>query len=128
MFFIVCLIASLYGCGGVSDDFFVISHQDVAVSKNISVDSNGRLLNAIEFSRTKINTIEDNTLAENVVVKVTETITSTLGINPIGKPDYIYVYDVSALLRDSYGYTTLTHGEVVMLQLLTINSQCLLKM
>ena len=106
LFFIVCLIASLYGCGGVSDDFFVISHQDVAVSKNISVDSNGRLLNAIEFSRTKINTIEDNTLAENVVVKVTETMTSTLGINPIGKPDYIYVYDVSALLRDSYGYTT----------------------
>ena len=99
LLFIVCLIASLYGCGGSAVDYFGISHQDIVKRDNTTISPRGQFSKPITFtSGATINTTEDNTMAENVVVNVTETMTSNIGVNPIGKPDYIYVYDIKAEL------------------------------
>ena len=92
-------IACLYGCGGGASDYFGISHQDILKKDNTTISPRGQFSKPIIFpSGATINTTEDNTMAENVVVNVTETMTGNIGVNPIGKPDYIYVYDIKAEL------------------------------
>lgn len=108
LLFAVVFIACLYGCGGTATDYLGISNQKVSETKIVRIDDSGKLLAPIEFygSGARFETPENNTLTENVVVTVTETKTDVLGINPIGNPDYIYLYDVSAELVDSLGNKT----------------------
>ena len=101
LFFTVGLIAFLYGCGGGSSDYFGIAHQDISKKINTRVDSFGRFTATFPSSGAIIKAEEANTMTEGVLVKVTETMTDSLGVNPIGKPDHINIYEITAELVDS---------------------------
>lgn len=106
IFLATALMVFLYGC---SDDYYIIPHQDVSNQLNTTVNSSGRFSEAITFpSGASFNTTEDNTMSEGVVVNVTETMTEALGINPIGNPEYINVYNVTAELVNDGKRTEVT--------------------
>ena len=107
LLFAVVFIACLYGCGGGSIDLYGITTQDISKTQHVCIDNSGQFPGAVIFdSGTSIDTTENNTMSENVVVTITETKTDKTGINPIGKPDYIYLYDIRAELVNSLGGRT----------------------
>ena len=102
----MAFVGLLFGCHSGGHSPFAIP-QGVSESKNASINANGQLPAPITFtSGAKIETTEDNTMTENVVVHVTETKTDAAGLNPIGNPAYVYVYEITAELVDNLGNKT----------------------
>ena len=91
-------MAILFGCYGGGNSPIIA--KDIADKQEIT-NRYGLFPKPIKFdSGATIDTIEEGTFAENVVVKVTETKTSEIGLNPIGNPSYIYIYTITAKLVD----------------------------
>ena len=106
LFWVVGFMACLLGCcNNENSSLYLV---DVSETKEISVNANGQFSAPIVFDSGDdcINTTEDNTLKEDVIVNVTKTKTYDIGRNPIGRPDYIYLYGITAELVDSLGHRT----------------------
>ena len=105
LFLVIGCIAVFLGCCNHEDDEYFYSRMPESHEDFDIVDQFGRLPKGISFSsRAKLETTEDNTLPEGVVVKVTETQSPDTGLNPIGNPGYICVYEITA--TDPNGHKT----------------------
>ncbi len=104
LFLVAGFIAFLFGCSNVNSWYMI---EDNPEPKAGIIDEHGQLPAPIRFdSGAKLETTEDNTLVENVVVNVNETKSYDAGRNPIGTPEYIYIYGITAKLVDSLGGST----------------------
>ena len=103
---IVTFIGLLFGCHSGGNAPYALQ-KTFSENKNTSINASGQLSAPITFdSGAKIETTEDSTLQENVVVHVTEIKTDASGLNPIGTAPYVYIYNISAELVDSAGNRT----------------------
>ena len=104
---IVAFIGLLFGChAGGNAPFINVKEEGNSQTLTATVNANGQLPAEIVFpSGATFNTAENNTMQEGVVVNITETKTSSLGVNPMGEPAYIYVYTITANLitQDALG-------------------------
>ena len=105
---IVAFVGLLFGChtGGHAPFANPGKNGEPAQTLTATVNANGQLPAEIVFpSGATFNTAENNTMQEGVVVNITETKTSSLGVNPMGEPAYIYVYTISAniITQDALG-------------------------
>ena len=101
-FLVVTFIVALYGChsGGHAPFVNVNNGGDVVSSLTSTVNANGRLEHVIRFaSGATIDTNENDTMQKDVEVTVTEVKTTNIGLNPIGTPQKIYIYIISAVLN-----------------------------
>ncbi len=99
---LVNFIVALYGChsGGHAPFVNVNNGGDVVSSLTSTVNANGRLEHVIRFaSGATIDTNENDTMQKDVEVTVTEVKTTNIGLNPIGTPQKIYIYIISAVLN-----------------------------
>ena len=104
LFLVAGFIAFLFGCSNGNSWYMI---EDNPEPKAGIIDEHGQLPAPIRFdSGAKLETTEDNTLVKNVVVNVTETKSYDTGRNPIGTPEYIYIYGITAKLVDSLGAST----------------------
>ena len=104
LFLVMGFVAFLFGCSN-GNSWYVI--EDISEPETRIINDRGQFPAPITFaSGASLETTEDNTLTENVVVNVTETKSCDAGLNPIGKPEFIYVYGITAALEDSLGNRT----------------------
>ena len=104
LFLVMGFVAFLFGCSN-GNSWYVI--EDNPEPETRIINDRGQFPAPITFaSGASLETTEDNTLTENVVVNVTETKSCDAGLNPIGKPEFIYVYGITAVLEDSLGNRT----------------------
>ena len=104
LFLVVGFVAFLFGCSNENSWGMT---EDIPEPKTGVIDARGQLTAPIRFdSGARLETTEDNTLVKNVVVNVTETKSYDTGRNPIGTPEYIYIYGITAKLVDSLGAST----------------------
>ena len=103
----MAFIGLLFGChAGGNAPFINVKEEGNSQTLTATVNANGQLPAEIVFpSGATFNTAENNTMQEGVVVNITETKTSSLGVNPMGEPAYIYVYTISAniITQDALG-------------------------
>ena len=103
LFLLIGLIAFIFGCSN-GDSSIYLAIEDVHEQKYDIINASGQLPKPIIFSSgAKFETTENNTLAENVVINITKTKSSDTGLNPVGTPEYIYIYRITAKLFDSLG-------------------------
>ena len=102
---VVGFVAFLFGCSNENSWSNIM--EDISEPKTGIITDKGQLPAPIIFdSGARLETTEDNTLVENVVVNVTETKSYDIGRNPIGTPEYIYIYGITAKKVDSQGNST----------------------
>ena len=107
LFLVIGCIAVFWGCCNHEDDeYSYTTMQEITYTDFAEVNAIGQLSKVITFpSRARLETTENNTFPQGIAaVNVKETKSLDTGLNPIGNPDYIYIYDIKAI--DQSGYET----------------------